>query len=82
MYALRTSNRIAQSRMQYQPATGTFDCSEEFSLDHWIRVCKLVNESEGPALSTNMINRAEADEGPASEVESTTANEHLAGNVV
>ena len=82
MRALSTSNRTAVFSLQYGSTTGSFDCSEEFSLDHWIRVFKMVNESESADVSTQDVYRANSDQKLNSEVESTTADEYFARNVV
>jgi len=82
MQAIRRSKGTAISSLKYESTTGSFDCSEEFSLDHWIRVCNLVNESENPDVSREKIDRADAYQKLISEVESTTADEHFARDVV
>jgi hypothetical protein len=78
MQALRTTNRTAAASLK----PGSFDCGEEFSLDHWIRVCKLVNESENSDESIEGVYCAGGDPKLDSEVESTTADEYFARNVV
>ncbi len=82
MQAFRTSNRTTVSSLQYGLKAGSFDCSEEFSLGHWIRVCRLVSESETPEVSGETVYCAGANLNLNSEMESTTADEHFARDVV
>lgn len=81
MQTIGRSNGTAVSSLQYESTAGSFDCSEEFSLDHWIRVSKLVQESETPDLSVDVYCPS-ADLKTTSEMESATADEHFARNIV
>ena len=80
-----TSNRNAPSNSRYESPSESFDCGDEFSFDHWIQLCELLNESEGvvtradtarPAGSADVSNK------PVSEVKPAAADQHLAGHVV
>lgn len=50
MQFISRSNRNTVYRVHCESAVESFDCGEEFSLDHWIRVCELLNESESAVL--------------------------------
>lgn len=70
------------------PFLESLDCGEEFSIFHWIEVCKLVDEADLPeadgalpaeferALEETLLRES------LLEVEPSTAYEHLASHVV
>lgn len=85
MQSLRTSNQKALGVMLDESRVESFDCSEEFSFHHWIRVCELLSESEREVLPAEMAYSAGRTINPAtrkSEVKSAAADEHLASHIV
>ena len=68
----------------HKPLLDSYDSGEECSFYHWMEVCKLVDDADLP-LAEEAIYSAEfekAMEETLSEVESATAYQHFAGNVV
>jgi len=69
----------------HKPLLESYDSGEECSFYHWIEVCKLVDEADLPLAAEEAIYSAEFEkalEETLSEVETATAYQHLAGNVV
>ncbi len=69
----------------HKPFLESYDSGEECSFYHWMEVCKLVDEADLPLGEEEGIYSAEfekAMEETLSEVESATAYQHFAGNVV
>lgn len=72
-------------RAQDRRTLGSFDSGEEFSLYHWIAVCKLVDEGDVPLEDEGLPyceEIAEALEAQWSEMESAAADQNFAGHVV
>lgn len=68
-----------------KPILDSYDSGQECSFCHWLEVCKLVDQAENaPAGEGAMFSREfeKALEETLSEVESATAYQHFAGNVV
>jgi hypothetical protein len=68
----------------HKPLLSSYDSAEECSFYHWMEVCKLVDDADLP-LAEEAIYSAEfekAMEETLSEVETATAYQHFAGNVV
>ena len=72
-------------RPHRRPILDSYDSGDEFSLHHWIDVCKLVNEANDPSLEEGIVFSPEFEDAlqeTMSEVEPATAYQHFAGNVV
>jgi hypothetical protein len=85
MPIVMTSNRNAPNNSRYETPTKSLDCGEEFSFDHWARLCELLNESENAVAPADTAPFAEAVDGfkkAVSKVEPAAADQHLAGHVV
>ena len=85
MQIFRTSSLDVLSRVQYESTRDSFDCGDEFSPEHWIRVCELLNESEGvvgPADAAYSAGDVDVTKKPVSEVEAAATDQHLARHVV
>ena len=85
MQAFIEPSHAAVPRSHGRPILDSYDCGEEFSFYHWIEVCKLVDE--GDEASTDKVPPYSAEfekalEETLSEVESSTAYQHFAGDVV
>ncbi len=64
---------------------GSYDSGEEFSIYHWIEVCRLVDECDVPLEAEGLPyceQIEEALEETISEVEASAAYQHFPGNVV
>ena len=69
----------------HRPILDSYDSAEECSFYHWIEVCKLVDDADIPAADEDIPYSREIEaalEETLSEVESATAYQHFAGNVV
>ena len=85
MQTLRTSAYSFVARLHCRGILNSHDCSDEFSLYHWLYVCKLVADADisQPVQEEPAPRTAEASpKKPVSEVEPSTTYEHLTGNVV
>lgn len=63
----------------------SYDSGDEFSFNHWIEVCRLVDLFDDPSLAEGIEYSWEIEEAleeTMSEVEPATAYQHFAGNVV
>ena len=80
-----TSNRNALTGSRYESPAESFDCGDEFSLDHWIQICVLLDESDrvvGREDIARSPGSADLSKKPTSEVKAAAADQHLAGHVV
>ena len=85
MQTLRTSSNTSVPRSHGRSIMESFDSKDEFSLARWLYVCKLVQEADlqivdqelAPSAGTEAVRKK-----PVSEVESPTAYQHFAGDVV
>lgn len=59
----------------------SLDCSEEFSLNCWLRLRRLLDESEASNLVPGQTSASER-RRPISKVKAATTDQHLARNVV
>lgn len=83
MPIVMTLNRNPLHTSRYQSPTKSLDCAEEFSFDHWARLCELLSESEGAIATADTTPSAGSGLKKAvSKVEPAAADQHLAGNVV
>lgn len=82
MQAISASTHTAITR--YTLALDSYDCGEEFSLHHWMEVCRLV-EDDDDLLSVetpDLEALGEIVQGAISEVEPATADEDFASHVI
>lgn len=85
MQTLMRSNLAADPRSCCESELDSYDCHEEFSLYHWMHVYKLVEEADIFEIDEEFASSLEAEperKKPVSEVEPSTAYQHLARNVV
>ena len=85
MQALFETSHAAVPRSHGRPMLESYDSGEEFSFFHWMEVCKLVDEADVPSKDEEPRYSAEFEkalEETLSEVESSAAYQHFAGNVV
>jgi hypothetical protein len=69
----------------HKPLLESYDSGEECSFFHWMEVCKLVDEADLPLKAEEAIYSAEFEKAlkeTLSEVETATAYQDFAGNVV
>ena len=85
MQALTVQRYAAVPRSHAGPGSGSYDSGEEFSFYHWMEVCRLVDEAEAPLMGDGLPRTPEFEEAlkkTLSEVESATAYQNFAGNIV
>jgi hypothetical protein len=85
MQAVLEPTYTAAPRSHRRPRLDSYDSGEEFSFYHWMEVCKLVDEADVPFEHAGLPYTQEFEEAleeTMSEVESATAYQHFAGNVV
>ena len=85
MQFLIDPTHAAVPRSHSRPVLDSFDSGEECSFYHWVEVCKLVDEGDVPSVEEGLEYSQEFENAlkeTLSEVESSTAYQHFAGNVV
>ena len=86
MSALLDQTYAAAPHPLGRPSLDSYDSGEEFSFYHWIEVCKLVDQGDDDLLMNEGLPCSpefeEALKKTLSEVESATAYQNFAGNVV
>ena len=85
MQAIIETTHAAVPRSHGRPILDSYDSGEEFSFYHWIEVCRLVAEGDIVPMDEGLAYSVEVEkalEETMSEVESATAYQHFAGNVV
>jgi hypothetical protein len=85
MQAMIESTHTAVPHSHGGPVLDSYGSGEEFSLYHWIEVCKLVDEGDTVPMHEGLPCSVEIEGGlkeTMSEVESAAAYQHFAGNVV
>lgn len=78
-------SHAAVPRPHRRPILDSYDSGDEFSLHHWIEVCRLVDEGDDPSSEEGIVFSPEIEkalEETMSEVEPATAYQHFAGHVV
>lgn len=85
MQALIETTHAAVPRSHGRPILESYDSGDEFSFHHWIEVCKLVDAGDEPSTTEEPCYSAEFEQAlkeTLSEVESSTAYQHFAGDIV
>ena len=85
MQALIRSTYIAVRRAYGKPNLESYDSCEEFSLSHWLQDLKLVEDADTAVADEELAYCTKTEAVPrksVSEVKPSTADQHLASNVV
>lgn len=69
-----------KSFLPTHPYLISFDCGEECSLQHWLEVCRLVDEVEVVEVDTDTVYRAA--DGGLLEVKSSTTYQNFTRDIV
>ncbi len=85
MQAILETSHAALPRWHGRPTLDSYDSGEEFSLYHFMHVCRLVDEGDESSAAEEPCYSAEFEEAlkeTLSEVESSATYQHFAGDVV